>query len=209
MSLVPTVVCTPDEARALTSRIQATHGQLWSLIAEAHDREAWRALGYGSFSAYVDGELEVGRSRAYQLIDEARVVGAIVAAAPEVSNALDIGARATQELKPHLELLQENVTAAVAKAEPKDRPAAARRAVAQTRAAVRPLPAAPAPVRRSPIPQQISRATIELTRILNRVEKLMDDDRFDKDKGQDLARRLLREQLARAADLSARAGSSR
>src|SRR5687768_14723826 len=68
---------TKAQARKLTDRIQATAGELWALLAEAHDREAWRALGYDSFAAYVDAEFGISRGTAYRLIDQARVIHAL------------------------------------------------------------------------------------------------------------------------------------
>lgn len=51
--------CSPDEARQLTERIRSAADTLCQLLAEAHDRGAWRALGYDSFNAYVSSAAEL------------------------------------------------------------------------------------------------------------------------------------------------------
>lgn len=74
---------TYEEAKELTEHIRATADMLYVLIARAHAGKAWLALGYESFKEYVGAEFNISRSRAYQLLDQARVVEAIAAAAPE------------------------------------------------------------------------------------------------------------------------------
>jgi len=129
--------CTLKQAQALTVRIQTMQADLYDLVTEAHDRDAWKVLGYDSFGAYAEQELSIGRSQAYRLIDQARVIGA-VSEAYQISGTAGISERAAQQLKAHLEVLRANVTAAVEAADPGEEPAAALRAVAETRAAVGP-----------------------------------------------------------------------
>jgi hypothetical protein len=73
--------CTPDEARQLTERIRSAAAALWQLLAEAHQRGAWRALGYDTFKSYVEAEFQMSEQRAYQLLDQARVIAAITESA--------------------------------------------------------------------------------------------------------------------------------
>lgn len=74
---------TAEAARILTDRIAASADKLWKLLADAHDRGAWSALGYDSWAAYVDAEFEISRGQAFRLLDQARVAGALEAAVGE------------------------------------------------------------------------------------------------------------------------------
>lgn len=76
---------TPEEARALTDRINATAGELWRLMLESYERGAWRALGYRSWREYAEGEFDISQSRAYRLMDQARVIRALEEAAGDFS----------------------------------------------------------------------------------------------------------------------------
>lgn len=78
---------TKAAARKLTDRIAMATGLLWQMVAEAHEREAWRALGYDSWQAYVDAEFQISRSQAFRLLTQARVVGELVAAGAEPADA--------------------------------------------------------------------------------------------------------------------------
>jgi hypothetical protein len=112
--------CTPEEARDLTSQIAAAADSLWMLLAEAHDRGAWRALGYGSFREYVSAEFGMTKQRAYQLLDQARVIAAITEASG--STVVDLSERAARDVKPRLkavtDAIKEKVTAEAAAPEP-------------------------------------------------------------------------------------------
>ena len=68
---------TPDEARDLTERIRDGLTLTWQLVVEAHDRRAWKALGYSSFRAWVQGELNISRGHAYRMLDHGRVMQAL------------------------------------------------------------------------------------------------------------------------------------
>ena len=61
-----------DEARALTDRIRESGATLSALVVKAHDGEAWRALGYASWAAYVEGEFDFSRRHSYMLLDVGR-----------------------------------------------------------------------------------------------------------------------------------------
>lgn len=130
--------CTPDEARQLTERIRSTADALWQLLAEAHDRGAWRALGYDTFKSYVGSEFGMSKQRAYQLLDQARVVDALTEAAGSTTvDPIVVPERAARELKPHLEVVKERVAEATVDTAPEDRPAAARAAVEEFRQELR------------------------------------------------------------------------
>lgn len=72
-----------DEARELTEQIRTTADMLYVLISRAHQGKAWQALGYNSFKDYVKEEFNISRSRAYQLLDQAKVVSEIETVIPE------------------------------------------------------------------------------------------------------------------------------
>jgi hypothetical protein len=77
---------TEVEARSLTARIKTEIKQVCLLLLEAHDRSAWKALGYRSWATYVHAEFGYSRSRSYELLDQARVVQTLDAAIhPEAS----------------------------------------------------------------------------------------------------------------------------
>lgn len=77
------VLLAETEARALTERIRQSTHELSGLLLQAHEGEAWRALGYESWTAYIDGEFDFNRSRSYQLLDHGRVLRLLES--PEVS----------------------------------------------------------------------------------------------------------------------------
>jgi hypothetical protein len=91
-------------ARDLTERIRraanTAHG-LCSLLVEAHERRAWVALGYPTWSDYIRAEFRLSRSRSYELLDHGRVLRAL-RAATGVSGNPDISAYAAVQIKPHL-----------------------------------------------------------------------------------------------------------
>lgn len=87
-----------EDARELTEHIRSTADVLWVLLARAHTGRAWAALGYPSFAAYVQAEFDISRSRAYQILDQARVIKAIEAAAPD-GTVLNISEAAARDLK--------------------------------------------------------------------------------------------------------------
>lgn len=92
--------CTPDEARQLTERIRSTADALWQLLAEAHDRGAWRALGYDTFKGYVEGEFQMSKRHAYRLLDQARVIDALTESAGVTHGSLAVPERTARELHP-------------------------------------------------------------------------------------------------------------
>jgi predicted RNase H-like nuclease (RuvC/YqgF family) len=99
MSSVPKVIpMNKRQARQLTDQINAKSGELWNLLKTAHDRKAWDALGYKSWRDYATAEFSVSQSRAYQLLDQARVVTAIQEAANSTN--VEISEAVAREIKP-------------------------------------------------------------------------------------------------------------
>lgn len=68
------IIMTKDEAKALTMDIQSTSSALYILLKQAHDEKAWVAMGYNSWTSYIENEFEFSRARSYQLINQATVI---------------------------------------------------------------------------------------------------------------------------------------
>lgn len=65
---------TEDEALELTDSIKSTATATCLLLQRAHDQKAWKAMGYKSWSDYIDGEFKFTRARSYQLLAQANVI---------------------------------------------------------------------------------------------------------------------------------------
>lgn len=89
---------TLEEAQELTEHIRSTADVLYVLIARAHAGKAYIALGYSSFESYVKTEFDISRSRAYQFLNQANVIEAITAAAPEGTR-IKVSEAAARDLK--------------------------------------------------------------------------------------------------------------
>jgi hypothetical protein len=96
------VIVLMDKAAALkiTAEIKSWSATLWLKIEEAHRGQAWRALGYESWAAYLDAEFDISRSRGYQLVNHAHAVRALAAAGgvEDVSTMVDIPERVTRSI---------------------------------------------------------------------------------------------------------------
>lgn len=86
------------QAEALTAHIRNAADVMYVLIARAHAGRVWEALDYPSWEAYVRDEFNMSRSRAYQLLDQAKVVAEIQAAAP-IGTQIDINEKTARDLK--------------------------------------------------------------------------------------------------------------
>lgn len=102
------------EARRLTDRIRKAVNDVGALIEQAHDRGAWKALGYATWEAYVKTEFGFTRQRSYQLLDQGRVAKAISEATGELSNAFDISKRDADALKSDLDAVTAEIRERVA-----------------------------------------------------------------------------------------------
>jgi len=94
-----------NAARQLTERIRAaahTAHRLCSLLVEAHERRAWVALGYPTWSEYIRTEFRLSRSRSYELLEHGRVVRDLESATG-LSGIPDISPHAAAQIKPHLD----------------------------------------------------------------------------------------------------------
>jgi hypothetical protein len=98
------------EAKKLTQKIKTAVDDLWSLLLEAHDRKAWKSLGYSTWEAYVKAEFDMSRRNSYRLLDQARVVRAIE---ENVPHAAQISQRDAEALKDDLPAAAEQIKAKV------------------------------------------------------------------------------------------------
>lgn len=98
------------EARALTERIKAQTEHLWKLLLEAHERKAWKVLGYPTWRNYCRQEFGMSQSRAYQLLDQAEVVLALESAS---STMVELSEREAREIKPLLAVVTEGIASRI------------------------------------------------------------------------------------------------
>jgi hypothetical protein len=106
-----------DQARQLTETIRDASEVMWVLLARAHAGQAWQALGYPSWEAYVRGEFDMSRSRSYQILDQARVISAISAAVPE-GTPIHLTEASARDLKGKLDQVIPEVAARTADLDP-------------------------------------------------------------------------------------------
>jgi hypothetical protein len=89
------------QARTLTEQIKVEMHRVCVLLLEAHDRRAWKVLGYSTWESYVRSEFGLSRSRSYELLDQGRVLNRIQAAMGVVELP-EISAYAAGEIKSRL-----------------------------------------------------------------------------------------------------------
>lgn len=114
------VVLTVQEARRLTDAIRSTGEVLYTLLERAHAGRAWAALGYSRFEDYVKAEFDMSRSRAYQILDQAKVVRAVEAAVPPTATVPAITEAAARDLKGVLDQVIREIEEQLAEAEAED-----------------------------------------------------------------------------------------
>ena len=91
---------TEAEARAITASIKAYAKQACFKLADAHQGRAYLAMGYETFEAYCAAELDISRSRGYQLLRHATAMRALGDAADldPVSTNVHIGEGQTRAI---------------------------------------------------------------------------------------------------------------
>lgn len=198
MTLNPAVqVITADEARRLTERIRITAHtaresieKLHTLLAEAKQGEAHTALGYPSWTAYLSevlGEepLRLARDQRQELVGflagegmSTRAIAAIVG----VSNfTVSKDLQGVRDLTPEPEPdPQETARSAVAAAfAQRDEPAEPAKVTGlDGKSYPKPAPTPPRAAPRRALTDQFFDASYDLTKIIERVERLAADDRF-------------------------------
>lgn len=110
-----------DRSRAadLTQRIRSGTHTVCLLMLEAHEGRAWTVLGYPSWERYVRQEFDLSRRRAYELVDQGRVVRTLQASSG-LSGPPSISAYAACQIKAHLDQVAETVRRRCA-GQPEDR----------------------------------------------------------------------------------------
>ena len=107
-----------EEASRLTERIKTSVEALWQLIVEAHDRQAWKALGYESWKGYVKAEFRMSESRSYRLLDQGKVIKALEGASQNSpigeSSVVQVNEYQARKIKPRLKQVTEAVEKKVA-----------------------------------------------------------------------------------------------
>ena len=106
-----------SQAKELTEYIRSTSNVLYVLIERAHTGKAHVALGYKSFEEYVRAEFDISRSRAYQLLNQSRVISEIESALPE-GTSVQITEAAARDLKHALDDLVPEIRERTAGLEP-------------------------------------------------------------------------------------------
>jgi len=109
---------TRDEAVRLTQRIRDAAQEVWQLLVESYERQAWAVLGYSSWREYATTEFDIGQSHAYRLLDQARVVTALEEAVGGVSPMGEISERDARRIKPHLAAVTDELQERTAGLEP-------------------------------------------------------------------------------------------
>ncbi|GHA13529.1 hypothetical protein GCM10007989_05160 [Devosia pacifica] len=90
-----------SDAQILTDQIRVAVDQLWELLLEAHERQAWKAMGYPTWDAYIAGEFNMSRRHSYRLLDQGMVNRAIAdASGQDVTHGSQISEREARDLKP-------------------------------------------------------------------------------------------------------------
>lgn len=68
------LVMSKEKASMLTEDIKSTTTALYALLKQAHDEKAFIAMGYKTWTEYVEKEFDFSRARSYQLINQANVI---------------------------------------------------------------------------------------------------------------------------------------
>lgn len=106
---------TKAQARKLTDKIKSAADQLWSLLLEAHEGGAWKALGYKTWEAYIGAEFDMSRRQSYNLLDQGRIIREIESAAgARVHDRAQITVAKAQTIKPVIEEVTQEIRAKVA-----------------------------------------------------------------------------------------------
>jgi hypothetical protein len=106
--------CSEAEAREITEAIKNAAESIWTLLLEAHERRAWKALGYTTWDHYVRAEFDMSRRHANRLIGQAEVIRAIEAEVGPDGPTLEISEAAARDIKPHLDEVKADIATAVA-----------------------------------------------------------------------------------------------
>lgn len=111
------ILMTLERAKELTEDIKSTTSALYVLLKQAHDHKAWLAMGYNSWSEYIEKEFDFSRARSYQLLNQANVIEELTEAS---GVPLYISEREARAIKKRLPEITEKIRDEVKDAEDKE-----------------------------------------------------------------------------------------
>lgn len=205
---VPAV--TAESARELTDKIKLAVEGTWHLICEAYQSRAWSVLGYSSWDDYCTREFGTSRLRlpredrtetVQSLRDAGLSLRAIASATGDSHETARKALAPVKELTPEpvvyepsgMDEFVDHTTGEVIDAWPPDEPLDETGCEALDPApqpkitgidGKRYTPPAPRAPQRKPLTDEFRSASLDLDRIVGRVTKLADDDRFKKNADQ-------------------------
>lgn len=191
--------CTAAEARSLTDRIRGHLSGAHGLLGEAYSRRAWVALGYESWDAYCAGEftearmVRLDREQRREIVADLRSQGMSTRA---IASGLGVNRKTVME----------DARQVVQNGPPAPTPCPTPSPVIGTDGKTYTQPNRPAvtapTAKRRPLVDSFTDATFDLTRAIERIERLATDDRFPQNAEQVATRN--RGDLLRAAEALAR-----
>ncbi|WP_445520509.1 hypothetical protein [Streptomyces sp. NEAU-174] len=189
---------TREQARALTDRIKVAVEGTWQLIREAYTSRTWAVLGYDTWDAYVSSEfgsarLALPREERAETVASLREAGMSI---PAIASATRLGVgtvhRSLSSTFPDGKVDQPDLItgvngksyAAVRSTEPRQNiwSEASTGEVIDAELVDEPAPAEPPKVKRRPLPEAFTDAGRDLTRAAERLSRLAEDDRFNKNR---------------------------
>lgn len=99
-------------AREITEAIRSAATATFLLLAQAHQHNAHRALGYETWADYVQTEFDMSTQRSYQLLDLSRVIDKITDVVPE-GTAVRLTEAQARDIKRELPQVTESIRSAV------------------------------------------------------------------------------------------------
>lgn len=125
-------ILTHSEAQSLTDNIKSTANLLYLLLNKAYKGRAWIALGHKNFEEYVRAEFSISRSRAYQLLNQAKVIEEIESVAPKGTK-VEISEASARELRLVVDELTDKIKEATTDLDPEEAEAVIQEIVSETR----------------------------------------------------------------------------
>src|SRR4051812_26599039 len=91
---------TAIDARRLTDEVKADAQRLWAKLLSLYEGGAHIALGYSSWADYCEQEFQMKKTRAYQLLQAARVIQSTMVESLQVTSEVPENERLARELAP-------------------------------------------------------------------------------------------------------------
>lgn len=175
----PTAPLTNSAARDLTDRIKGYVEAAWDLIKQAYALRVWTALGYGSWDEYCAAEFDrahirLPREERQEVVASLRDIGMstrAIAAATGMDQST-----VSRQLAGDANASPATVTGTDGKSYPPKPPAPDSFSPSREPGSGW----APPRTRRAALPEAVWRAVVELRKSVERLDRLADDNRFDK-----------------------------